>query len=486
MPKQIADMFAARVNQNFFNLLTGKNQSFYAYCILTLYDQSTMANSADFDRGRVNFIISDCMEVFRDRLADEEIEDELSAPLTGQERISTSLPLTKELVFYRLRNCGWLDVEIDETHRQLISFTLGALQIMPALIKMSRPARASLGGYTRNIIDNLSAVKTSKHPYQDAFQLAFENTTAFMQAMQLIAITIRQDIQSVLDCDDFSQMTKMLMDYLQNYIEGDYYKLQFQENLTSGESQRITDLLIEIERNDEVYGRLVDEAKEALSLSDEQEAQAYIGNMMEVIRSKLCEDYNNRYAGILRTQSKYVSSASIKVSMLMTNQKSAGNAINRIVLALENMGDDEFESSEIEWVSLLRDSLSLPIGLCPAAEPLYKAKAQPKAYSGKVDVIRPREKRGITPADLSSCISRYSLAASSKKLRKLLGDRDSISAAELPMETKEDYYDMAALAIFGSDIASDFKVEFVKGSRIQVNGYDCPGFVVSRKGGIRP
>ena len=165
MPKQIADMFAARVNQNFFNLLTGKNQSFYAYCILTLYDQSTMSNSADFDRGRVNFIISDCMEVFRDRLAGEEIEEEPSAPLTGQERISRSLPLTKELVFYRLRNCGWLDVEIDETHRQLISFTLGALQIMPALIKMSRPARASLGGYTRNIIDNLSAVKTSKHPF---------------------------------------------------------------------------------------------------------------------------------------------------------------------------------------------------------------------------------------------------------------------------------------------------------------------------------
>ena len=101
-----------------------------------------------------------------------------------------------------------------------------------------------------------------------------------MQAMQLIAITIRQDIQSVLDCDDFSQMTKMLMDYLQNYIEGDYYKLQFQENLTSGESQRITDLLIEIERNDEVYGRLVDECFDKMDTVNRQAMITFITRQM--------------------------------------------------------------------------------------------------------------------------------------------------------------------------------------------------------------
>lgn len=478
---QISDMFSKLVNRKFFNPLTGRNQSFYAYCILTLYDQSIMTSSVDFDRGLVNYIIGECMELFHGRLADEEIEGD-DPP--GQTSVSTVCPLTRELVFYRLRNCGWLDVDIDETRKQIVSFTLSALQIMPSLIKMSKPSKASLGGYTRNIIENLEAVKTARHPFQDAFQLAFENTTAFMQAMTLIAITIRHDIQSVLDCDDFSEMTAMLMDYLKNYIEGDYYKLQFQENLTSGESQHITDLLIEIESNPKLTAQLVEGAKDALYMTDDEEAQVYIANMMEVIRSKLCEEYSGKYNGILRTQSKYVSSASIKVSMLMTGQKNAGNAINRLVLAVENMTDEEYLESDADWARQLRETLSLPVARFPAEKPLYTARAQPKAFSSEVDIIKPRKKKGLTAADLSSCISKYSLDASNRKLRKLLEGRDRITAAELPLETKEDYLDMAALAIFGSDVSSDFHVEFEKGARIQVQGYDCPSFVVTRKGGI--
>lgn len=476
---QITDMFSNLVNRKFFNPLTGKNQSFYTHCILTLYDQSIMTNSADFDRELVNRVIGSCMDQFQDRLADEEVD----ADDPGQEAPSTACPLTRELVFYRLRNCGWLDVDIDEARRQVVSFTLSALQIMPALMKMSKPAKASLGGYTRNIIENLEAVKTARHPFQDAFQLAFENTTAFMQAMSLIAVTIRHDIQAVLDCGEFSEMTAMLMDYLDNYIEGDYYKLQFQENLTSGESQRITDLLIDIEADPELTAKLVEGAMDALYMT-EDDAQLYIYNIMEVIRSKLCEEYSTRYNAILRTQSKYVSSANIKVSMLMTNQKNVGNTINRLVLALEAMTDGEYLTSDAEWVRQLRDRLSLPTAPFPAAEPLYVARAQPKTFSDQVDIIRPREKDNLSPADLSSCISKYSLDTTNRKLRNLLDGRERLTAAELPLETREDYFNMAALAIFGSDPASDFQVEFVKGARIRVQGYDCPGFVVRRKGGI--
>ena len=61
----------------------------------------------------------------------------------------------------------------------------------------------------------------------------------------------------------------MLMDYLDNYIEGDYYKLQFQENLTSGESQRITDLLIDIEADPELTAKLVEGAMDALYMTED-------------------------------------------------------------------------------------------------------------------------------------------------------------------------------------------------------------------------
>ncbi len=126
-----------------------------------------------------------------------------------------------------------MEADFDISHRQLISFTVPALTIIPQLKRIAQPSRISLGGYTRNIIENLQAVMTARHPYQDAFLLAVNNTHHFMLEIAKIRAAIRNEIELIFQCSSFQDMTIMLDDYLDNYLNGDYYKLQFEENLTA-------------------------------------------------------------------------------------------------------------------------------------------------------------------------------------------------------------------------------------------------------------
>lgn len=479
---KIGNLFDS-VAGNFFRILTGKNKAFYADCLLELYEQYNLTNTSDFDRNHVYMIISACMEAYRDKLDDEDIdEDEQDSPeLGGQTIIQKSCPLTKEMVFARIKRCGWIETDIDESHNQLISFTMPASTFLPTLKKMTQPSRISLGGYTRNIIENLEAVFKVKHPYQDAFLLALENTNHFMHEMSKIGIVIKQEIQSVLDCDDFSTMTSMLNDYLDNYLNGDYYKLQFEENLTAGERQRITDLLIAIESNADLYKKLIAGVKDYMSIDDDDEAELYITRAMETIQSRLCDDYESKSRYIMHTQSQYISSANIKISMLMTDKKNASGTINRIVMAIESLSEDEFRTSKEDWLQTLTNALTLPLGLYLTEESLYKPRSQPKELSDDIEIIKPREKEPVSLHDFYGYLSKYNTENVDRKIKTLIGARQSLPAAELPLETTDDYHELVSMALFGSERQSKYNVLIKKGNRIKKNGFDCVDFTISRK-----
>jgi len=470
------------IPENFFKILTGNNKRFYSDCLLELHEMSIFTDAADFDREVVNRVITTCLEDYCGTLEAEDSDDDDMNALSEQEKLSASCLPTKESAFRKLLTHGWVEADFDGNHRQLVSFTVPALTIIPQLKRMAQPSRISLGGYTRNIIENLQAVMTAKHPYQDAFLLAVNNTYQFMQEMAKIRVAIRDEIECIFRCNSFQGMTTMLNAYLDSYLNGDYYKLQFEENLTASERQKITSLLMDIENNDEVFQKLIDGAKDYLSIDSEEDANLHILKAIETIRIRLCEEYERQYREIQKNQARYITSANSKMSMLIADKKDSDSTINRIVRAISECTEEELYNwnTQLTWLKMLQSLLNMPQVNHFSEASLYKPRTPPRARNLDIAILPQREKGVLDISDLKDCLPRYSVATVNKKLDDYLAGKEQLSSEELPLSTRDDFNDLVSIVLFSDDPDCNYIVK-PGNDRIEKNGYTASSFVVKRK-----
>lgn len=476
------------INENFFQILTRQNKRFYADCLIEMYDVSIFTDAADFDRERVNQIISTCMEWYADTLAEENASDEDDTHvLQGQEKADTRCPPTKDSVFRKLLACGWIDADFDDqTHRQLVSFTVPALTTIPELKRMAQPSRISLGGYTRNIIDNLKAVLTARHPYQDAFMLALNNTYQFMQEMAKIRISIKSEVEIILRCKNLEEMTSMLSAYLDSYLDGDYYKLQFAENLTAVERKQITGLLMDIENNEDVFQKLIEGAIDYMSIDKVEDANLLILQSVETIRSRLCDEYECQYREIQKNQARYVNNAAGRMPMLIADKKDTDSTINRLVLALSECDDEVYEDpmAPVEWLQGLHQLLSAPRADELGELSLYKPRTPPREDVGFMKPLPTKEKKELNGMDVAGCIPKYSAKTVNRWLDVYMAGKDQLSVTDLPLSTQDDFYEMVSMVLFSDDPDCNYQVEMESG-HIERDGYSASNFIVKRKANKR-
>lgn len=472
------------INENFFRILTGQNKRFYADCLIEMHEVSIFTDAADFDRERVNQVISNCMEWYSGTLAEETASDEEDTNmLPEQEKMDTRCPPTKDSVFRKLLACGWIDADFDDqTRRQLVSFTVPALTLIPELKRMAQPSRISLGGYTRNIIENLKAVMAVRHPYQDAFMLALNNTYQFMQEMAKIRISIKNEVETILRCKNLEEMTSMLSAYLDSYLDGDYYKLQFAENLTAVERKQITGLLMDIENNDEVFQKLIEGAMDYMSIDNEEEANLLILQSVETIRSRLCDEYERQYREIQKNQARYVNNAAGRMPMLIADKKDTDSTINRLVLAISECDDEVYDDpmTPIEWLQGLHQLLSAPRTDELGELSMYKPKTPPREDSGFMKPLPPKGKKELNGADVAGCIPKYSAKTVNRRLDMYMAGKDQLSVTDLPLSTQDDFYEMVSMVLFSDDPDCNYMVKMVPG-HTERDGYSVSNFVVNRK-----
>ncbi len=476
------------INGNFFRILTGQNKRFYADCLIEMHEVSIFTDAADFDRELVNQVISNCMEWYADTLAEENTSDEDDTnALSGQEKMDTRCPPTKDSVFRKLLACGWIDADFDDqTHRQLVSFTVPALTIVPELKRMAQPSRISLGGYTRNIIENLKAVMTARHPYQDAFMLALNNTYQFMQEMAKIRISIKSEVEMILGCKSLEEMTSMLSAYLDSYLDGDYYKLQFVENLTAVERKQITGLLMDIENNEEVFQKLIEGAMDYMSIDSEEDANLFILRSVETVRCRLCDEYERQYREIQKNQARYVNNAAGRLPMLIADKKDTDSTINRLVGAINECDDEVYNDpmTPIEWLKGLHQLLRAPRADELGELSMYKPRTPPIEDVGFMKPLPPKEKKELNGIDVADCIPKYSAKTVNRRLDVYMAGKDQLSVTDLPLSTQEDFYEMVSMVLFSDDPDCNYQVEMESG-HIEKDGYTASKFIVKRKANKR-
>lgn len=471
------------VPDNFFQPLYSKNKRFYSWCALELYEQSLLTEAAEFTRQFVYAIINVCLDQFQEALLDDEGEPFFDSATDGvvQDSSATGILLTKERVYYKFRDCGWIVDEFDENRVQLVSFTIPASTLMPTIKKIAQPTRISLGGYTRSIIQSLEAVFTSKQPYQEAFRLAVDTTTSFMQELSKITQAIKADLTSITECQDSHEMAALLIEYLNNNSEGEYSKLQFDENLTPDDRSKINRLLLDIEVNESLFESMVQGVKKYFTLDTDEEATVYLAKSIDAIRARLCVDYVRKTADIQRFQARYIASANTKISLLNVDRKNASDAINNIILAMSNIPDEDFEDSGLLWVNELQSTLLLPqVQYIKDVDCLHKARSVRYGSSFNVSYIPNRAKMTISKDDFLHAQNAYTVHKANCLLDELIGDKSQLCASDFPLACREDFYNLVSVVLFGNHPELKYTVT-MKGCRLNLDNYIIDDFTVMPK-----
>ena len=149
-----------------------------------------------------------------------------------------------------------------------------------------------------------------------------------------------------------------------------------------------------IENNETVFASLVDGALEHHTLDSDEAASLHVLKAIETIRSRLCDEYERQYREILKNQARYVTNATSRMSMLITDKRDLDSTINRIVRALTECSEDDFEDrdTQIAWLKMLKRVMVMPQAVYFRESSLYKAKTPPRNRSTEMEPLSASEK----------------------------------------------------------------------------------------------
>ena len=464
------------VPANFFLPISCSNRRFYADCIIDLYEYLTVNGQFYIDKDIVYAVIDNCLSKYQGTLLYEPDED---APVS---QLQLEKPLTKEMVFRKLSNCGWLETEFDADGKtKLVSFPNYAEDQIKSMQKIMHPTKIYLGGYARSIIEALNDVFKVDKPYEGAFVSAIENTKTLMQEVRHIRSSLQKDISEILSCKDYQEAARLLDQYFDKALAGDLHKLQIEEGITSQMRNTIRDCLDRIQMDDELYARLVSGALHYYeSIKSEEYAETHICEAINTIKSQLCDGYEVTLRSIINAQAKYLTNANTKIALLCMDNQTADSDINWLARTVSEMTDETFE----EWESFFafgipdKHMLQLPVATFLDSESLYKARI--RANEGKATTAPMSEQASLefNLDDMSACISQFGVKACNKRVSQLLSGRSKVRGEEIPIQTKEQFYQLVGILILCNAPGREYNVIFNQEATIRRGDFSLPDFEI--------
>ena len=460
------------VQDGLFKPLSGKNKVLYADLLMVLYHESLIRSPEDFDKPYVLSVIEQTMQ---DQAAKLELDE-------GEEESQDTIP-DQARAYRRLRDSGWLYEEYENGGNVLIRFSYGALPILRAIHEVTQHSRVSLGGYRISIQDGLKSVWTSPHPYIDGLSVASRNCDEFKTELSRIPSSIKDEMNSIIEMPDFNSAAERLEKYLDNSLEGDYYKAQFQENMSETQQDLFVEELEKIYYDDECVDRLVKDAKTHLQSASLEEAENEVRHRLQQMIHDMETVIRQHYSYIMRTQSQYYRSAHLRISILTESPQNDRGLIDRLIMAIEESKNGDEKAEEI--FEQARDILSMPAPRFADSSSLYIPRKAALANSGTTEYIG-------TPRDLSTERDNMfrelrkvkGLKYIVNKVRKLMEGKESLETADLPLETEDDFYDAVLIPLFLLDGGGGYQVEMT-GGRVEHGGFSCASYKITRRKGAK-
>jgi len=215
------------IPQNFFFLLTGKNQELYVKALFELYRAYEQGSILGMDKKDAQQILVDYFEVHPElayQKEDQEEEDTSSI----RERVN--------MILRRFEVSEWIDIDVNNDYVEILNFRDYAITVIDALKQISQDTGY---GYSsdethefRGYIYTVYSLLTHEHlEYGMVLDQVYRNTIAFVREIRKLDSRLKYYIRSIVENSEISELIHLLVNYKVELVDQAYYRLKTSDNI---------------------------------------------------------------------------------------------------------------------------------------------------------------------------------------------------------------------------------------------------------------
>lgn len=215
------------IPDNFFSLLSSKNKSVYAGCIMEAFKIYEEGSILGIDKKIVVEVLTDYLDKEMEEILDMEIDEDADKP-SSRDKAS--------FILRRMEECGWIDIDVTNDYMEVLNFRDYAITIIEALLQIepqiddyADTSQKEYRGYIYTIYSLLTNPMNIE--YGVLMEQVYRNTKLFIRELRKLDSRLKDYIKSIVDRTEIKDLMESLIDYKVELVDKAYHRLKTSDNV---------------------------------------------------------------------------------------------------------------------------------------------------------------------------------------------------------------------------------------------------------------
>lgn len=451
---------------NFFVPLSSPNRIIYWECICKLF--STMEHQLSF--GVERDVLVDELEYYFEQSQAAQMDEEEFQALDSRGKANSML---RKLEFY-----GWIEVETDKSYVQRVNFKEYAVKIVKTLLEIADGKQIEYQGYIYTIYSLVRS--NTDHPGIVIMQI-LENTDMLITGLKNLNANIKHYIDELTKHRTVAEiMDALFNDYITNIVDKAYHRLLTSDNVSKFRPE-IIERLESQSRNQNYVEKAAQEIAgiREISIEEGQElVYKYLHDIIEAFRNM-----DDILMEINQKNTQYQRAAINRARFLLSGDEDVRGQLKEILLGLnEAINEEHMELGGIYRIEFLDGLIRLYGNSVMDSNSLYSPTEGKKEFvpqelvTEEPDLLLRQEKMRRITEKMQKILSPEKIG---KYVDGQLGDRKQMRAAQLPLESVEDFMKIIYIRLYGQRKNMKYTIESME--ETEAGGYRFKDFMIRRK-----
>ena len=453
--------------ENFFAPLAAPGKTVYWDCICKLF--TVMDNQLSFG-------------VERDVLVDElqyYFDQSNAAELTDEELKSSDSRGKANWMLRRLEFYGWIEVETDKSYIQRVNFQEYAVKIIKTLLEIAEGKQIEYQGYIYTIY---SLVRSHTDNPGVILMQTVENTDMLITGLKNLNSNIKHYIDELTRHKTVAEiMNALFNDYITNIVDKAYHRLLTSDNVSKFRPE-IIERLEEKSKSKQYIEKSASEISELKEIPVEEAREQVYRYLHEIIEA--FRNMDDILTEINQKNAQYQKAAINRARFLLTGSEDVRGQLKEILVGLnERINSEQMDLGGIYEIEFLSDLVRIYSAAFLDESSFYSPSEGKKSFTpSALTEKEPDEK--FRQEKLRRMMEKMQRVLSPEKIDKYveeqLGERKEMLAAQLPLETVEDFVKIIYVRLYGQRKNMSYSVGIREEK--ELNGFVFHDFLIQRKG----
>ncbi|HWI52585.1 MAG TPA: Wadjet anti-phage system protein JetA family protein [Symbiobacteriaceae bacterium] len=444
------------IPERLFSVLASPARAVYAYVLFLIFD---LHQQELYGTPREAVIDAAAAYLETEALADEELYPEGASGLSPRDKAGA--------VLRRLQETGWLEVEQRSDYQQYINLADYAIAVLDTLDKLRRRERAEYAGFVLATYVALTSEEADRNPGL-AIGKAYDQTQQLVRDLKSLHANIKRYTEQLLRQKAPREILAMHFgEYKLQVLDRSYHRLKTTDNVSRYRPRILERLDRWMDDPEWLAATAADEVRRG-RFGSAAEAEAALNERMAFLRSSY-EQMDHLLDEIDRRNAQYAKSSLEQIRYLLS---SGGDSEGQLILLLQLLGaqlrsgaaapDEPWPS---DWAGLFalhsvqaldNGSLFSPRGA--------RRNHNPQALTG--GAVSTEQRLAALDRTRRRLAAKLTFQRIDEFVQARLGDRRETTAAELGIESVEDFVRLIYIAAYSRNRRVHYTARF-DGERVE-------------------